>query len=318
MNHSTLFQITIQLILFSLLLNISDARVFTDDQGRKTEAELAGVVKENVILKKNEVLISWPISKLSASDQTYVKQWQSNPPATPNLLVRLWEKKGFSSAGSFSETSDQLPGIPNIPGIHEIEKRETYYHFDVDVSNPSNIQANHLTLAYQLYIFNASGTPIVEVSTSTLPAINARQRVSASTKSISTTRTKTTSLTLSSSANGGISTGQNRSRSSERFAGGWVRVYAHDGSLVGEARELPPEIERLKPSWIAPSTAYAPKLEGLDEFDGFVEKVQQKLIKIQQFLKTLPPLPNSDTGLPPKPPFPPTKKGTGTPPKFPK
>lgn len=246
----------------------------------------------------------WPISKLSAKDQAYVKEWQMSPPSTPRLLVQLWEKKGFSSAGTFSEQKDQGPSLPNIPGILEIEKRNTYNYYDVDISNPGEIQANHLSLVYQLYVFNAAGSMVVEVGSATIPPVNIRQRVSTSTKAISTTRTKTTSLSLSTNSSGGISTGQSRSRSSERFAGGWIRVYAHDGSVVGEARKLDNEIERLKPAWLGPTTAYAPSLEGLDEFDQFVEKVQEKLSKIQELLKSLPPLPETDKKLPPKPPFP--------------
>jgi len=314
MKQSILQAVAIQLALFALFLQAATARVFTDDQGRTTEAELAGVVKDEVILRKRGVAIRWPIAKLSGADQTYVKKWQASPPSTPRLLVRLWEKKGFSSAGTFSEQSDQMPGLPNIPGILEIEKKETFYYFDVDVSNPGKIQANHLSLVYQLYVINAAGSVVVEAGSAVVPAVNAQQRVSSPTKAISSTRTKTTTLSLSSNAAGGISTGQNKSRSSERFGGGWARVYAHDGSVIGEDRDLHPEIERLKPAWIAPTTAYAPKLESLGEFDGFVEKVQEKLKKIQELLKTLPPPPGTGKGLPKKPPFPP---GKGKPKKLP-
>ncbi len=285
------------------------ARTFTDDKGTTTDAELSGMVGPDVILRRNGVGIRWPLARLSAEDQKYVKAWQANPPATPRLLVRLWEKTGFSPAGTFSEAPSPQPELPNIPGVMEVKKRETFHYYEVGVSNPSTTQANQLSLAYQLYVITADGNLVVEVGTQALPAIAPQQLGTADTKAISSTRTKTTSLSVQVSRNS-VSTSQKRSTSKERFGGGWVRVYAQDGKVVGEARNLIPEIEQMKPEWVGPTVAETGKVESLDQFDGLIKMVKERLEKIQELLKSLPPLPEPPKGDKPEPP--------SLPPGFPK
>lgn len=297
----------LSLIIASILAAGSSqlqARTFTDDKGTTTEAELSGVVGPDVILRRNGVGIRWPLARLSAEDQKYVKSWQANPPATPRLLVRLWEKTGFSPAGTFSDDKNAQPELPNIPGVMEVKKRETYHYYDVDVSNPSSTQANQLSLAYQMYVITADGSLVVEVGSQALPAIAPQQLGKAETKAISSTRTKTTSLSVQVSRNS-VSTSEKKSTSRERFGGGWVRVYGQDGKVVGEAQKLIPEIEQMKPEWVGPTVAGEGKVERLDQFDGFIKMVQERLEKIKELLKSLPPLPEPKEDKPDAPPLPP-------------
>lgn len=304
-------------LLFSFLLVPAGsmfARVFTDDQGRSAEAELAGVIDKDVLLRRSGVEMRLPLAKLSKPDQRYVKEWQSNPPVTPKLSVRLWKREGFSSAGTIAKEAGGPPGVPNIPGIHEVEKRDTFHYFEVDITNPSATQANLLTLSYQMYVIPPSGSVIVEVGKEVVPAVNPGKRVAVSTKAISTSRTKTTTLKLTSGLFGGVSTGQQSKRDRERFGGAWVRVYSHDGKMVGEARELDRDLQQLKPAWVAPTHADTPAVEGgLDGFDKFVQQVREKLGAIEEFLKKLPPPPvpgggENKSDKPKPPPLPPAPR----------
>lgn len=267
-------------------------RVFTDQEGRSTDAELAGVSGQDVILRKSGVEMRWPLVKLSPADQAYVNEWKANPPVTPKLGVQLWKKEGISTAGTFAEEPGGPDGLPHIPGLHEVKKKDKFHYFAVDITNSNPTQANLLTLSYQIYILPTSGPVIVEAATEIVPSIDANKRASLVTKSISTTRTKTTTLKLGTNAFGNLTTGQQSKRDSERPGGVWVRVYSHDGKMVGEAQDLEPEIERLKPTWVAPTRSDAPKLEGsLDGFDKFVQQVREKLAAIQKILGEKPPLP---------------------------
>jgi len=281
------------------------ARTFTDDKGHTTEAELSGVTGQDVILRRSGVSIRWPIARLSNPDQAYVKEWQAHPPVTPRLLVRLWEKSGFSPAGTFATEQSAQPSLPSIPGVLEIKKRETFHYYDVDVSNPSTMQANQLSLAYQLYVITAEGNLVVEAGTAALPAIDPQKSETVATKAISSTRTKTTSLTLQVSKSGAVSTGKARSTAREQFAGGWVRVYAHDGKVVGEAQKLIPAIEETKPAWIGPTVAETARVDSLDQFDSLIETVKERLQQIKELLGSLPPLPDPGDGKPQLPPPPP-------------
>ena len=143
--------------ILGILPTVTDARVFTDDQGRTTDAELAGVQENDVVLWKQGLAMRWPLAKLSSTDQAYVREWQANPAATPHIGVRLWERQGLSPVGSFSDDQPGQPGLPNIPGVMEVEKRATFHHYDIDLTNMGKTQANAVTVSYQIYVITASG-----------------------------------------------------------------------------------------------------------------------------------------------------------------
>lgn len=294
-----------------LLVGSLEARVFTDDQGRTTEAELAGVYGDDVVLRREGVAMRWPVARLSAADQEYVRGWQTHPPETPRISVRMWQREGLSPEGTFTDEAAAHPGLPDIPGVIEVEKRATYHHYDVDLTHQGSQQAPAVVMSYQLYVLTASGEVVTEVGSAAVPTLEPGKRSTLSTKAVSSTRTKTSSLRLSAGAFGGVSTRQKTQRSQEKFGGGWVRAYAHDGTLVGEAMDLDPEIERMKPAWIAPVRIEAPLLEGgLDGFDTFVRQVKERMTKIQEVLGGLAPPPDPDQPGPPgklppgPPPFP--------------
>jgi len=280
-------------------------RPFTDGQGRTIQAEMAGISGGDVIMLKDGVTLSYPLAKLSDRDKAFVQAWQSNPPPVPHLQVRLFEKQGFSSAGTFAEDDNAPPSLPNIPGVVEVQKRETFRYDDVEISNPGATQASRLTLAYQLYVVTVTGSLVVESGSEALEPIASKGVVTVPTRAISSTRTKTTTITLSARSREGLTIGSKNSRASERFGGCWARVYAQDGKVVGEARKLIPEIEQTKPAWVGPTAADGVLVQNLDQVDPLVTLVKQRLEKIQELLKSLPPLPEPGDEKPPLPPGPP-------------
>ncbi|MGH8046193.1 MAG: hypothetical protein ACREKL_03015 [Chthoniobacterales bacterium] len=303
---------TLLIALAAIAPGLAQMRTFADDQGNTTQAELTGVVGKDVVLRKNGVTVRYALAGLSTEDQAFVKNWQVNPPATPHQQVQLWARQGFSPAGTFSENQNTPPSLPNIPGVVEIKKRETFHYYDVSVSNPGSVQANRLSLAYQLYVITASGNVVVETGTESLPGIDPRTTVSVATKAISSTRTKTTSLSLSGGTSSGVSIGEKSKRSAERFGGGWARVYAQDGSLVGESRQLIPELEQTKPAWVGPTGADGAKIKSLDQFDPLIAQVKERLEALRKLLDSLPPLPQppGDGNPPPLPPGMPKPPGS--------
>ncbi len=270
------------------------ARVFEDNGGRKVEAELVGVRGDHVVLSRNGNLAQWPVAKLSAQDQAYVASWKKNPPKTPKISVRIWERDGIGPIGKYEETSSG-PGLPkNIPMILETEEKEKYKHYDIDLTNTSaNLDANHLVMSYILYVIDESGNVIDLPGSESISTIEAGKRVTTQTRGATYLRIKKTQTTLS-ITNFGITTGSDRSRANQRFGGAWVRVYAADGSMVGEARDLHPEIEKLKPAWTGSTDGKEafPLLEALEKLG---EMIREKL----------PPLPKGGPPIKPPPlPFP--------------
>ena len=238
--------------LFVLLLGPVEGRVFTDDAGRTVEAELVGVRGNNVVLARGKFAGRWPIAKLSAEDQTYVKKWQENPPVASRITARIWERDGISSAGTMA--TDEAPAITkNIPLLKQTTETDKYKYYEVDLFNESNNDAGGVTMAYVLYVISPQGSVIPQSDSIPVESIQSRKRQTVPTKSVTYTRTKTTTTTFKIDRFRGLSTGSKTSRSSERFGGAWVRVYEKDGSIVGEARKLKPEVARLKPAWTGPS-----------------------------------------------------------------
>lgn len=282
----------------------AQSRVFTDDSGRMVDAELVGVRSDHVVLAKNGKAGRWPISKLSQADQIYVKAWMKDPPKTPQLRVRLFERDGIGESGVFQgETSK---GPKSIPIIQETEAKAKYKYYQADITNDSQVDAMQLTVSYMLFIINTSNKIVPEAATQGIDKLEAGKRETVSTEAITFHRTKTTSLTLGTNIFGNLNVGSDTSRAKERFAGAWVRVYSQDGQLVGEAKKLIPELERLDLQWNgATGERDFPLLEAFDAFEKLIE--------------SLPKLPKPPEGLPEPPPgLPkPPKKGLPKPPKPP-
>ena len=238
------------LLLFSLIALPLTAKTFTDDQGRTIEAEIVGVRSDKVVLSRNGKSAQWPISKLSKGDQLYVKAWQKNPKKTPKVSITIWERDGVGPEGAYEKSNK--PGLPkNIPGLIETTETTKYKHYEVDMTNIHSVDASQLTLAYVIYVIGGNGT-VQELPASTaIESIPATKRVREHTHGATFVRTKT-KLTTFSLNRGNLSTGKDRNVSKERFGGAWVRLYAQDGTLVGENQRLHPEIQNLKLTWNGP------------------------------------------------------------------
>lgn len=311
------------------------ARTFTDDAGRQVDAELVGVRGENVVIARQGVAAQWPLAKLSPADQAYVREWQQGRSAVAKLSVRIFERDGIGEKGVFSAEKGKgsagglpgLPGAPALPLAPQTEQRSRYKHYDADITNPAAVDANQLKVDYVLYVIMPDGTVGTESGSQKLASLAAGQRATVKTEAITFTRTKTTSTTLSINANrlgGSVTTSQKTSRSTERFGGAWVRVRGVDGSLLGEARSLHPELERLNPPWVGAEESEVEEIPVLKALDGLLE-----------LLKNLPKPPgvsistsdssSTTTGNSANPPMPPVPaltppgvgSGTSTPPALP-
>lgn len=307
--------------------HVLQARVFTDDAGRQVDAELVGVRGENVVIAKQGLAAQWPIAKLSAADQAYVREWQQGRSAVAKLSVRIFERDGIGEKGVFEgKTKGGPPGLPpgapSLPLAPQTEQKDKYKHYDADITNPAAVDANQLKVDYVLYVMLPDGSVEAEAGSQKLATLAAGQRATVKTEAITFTRTKTTSTRVSIDANRlgtSVTTSQKISRSTERFGGAWVRVRGVDGTLLGEARSLHPELERMNPPWVGPEEKEVEELPVLKALDGLLE-----------LLKNLPKPPGvsvsvSDSGSStsttdsgPKPPVPvppltPPGAGTGAP-----
>lgn len=299
------FTTTLVAILFGTGASGVHARIFTDDAGRQVEAELAGERGANVVLFRQGVAAQWPLAKLSAADQAYVREWRQTRSAVPKLSVRIFERDGVGEKGVFAEKESANPGPPglpplpaNVPGIRETEEKVRYRHYDADITNPAQVDAHRLKVDYVLYVIMPDGTVGTESGSQTIPGIPAGQRATVKTEAITFARIKTKTLTLNinaSRAGGSVSTGTKTTRSTERFGGAWVRVRGVNGSLLGEARSLHPELERLDPPWVGAKEAEVEDIPVLKALDDLLDLLK-KLPKPPELPKgALPP------GFPPRP-----------------
>lgn len=69
------------LLFFALTLTPAYARTFTDNTGRKVEAELVAVESDTIRIRRADgQIFTLPLATLSAADQTFVQQWQAKTP----------------------------------------------------------------------------------------------------------------------------------------------------------------------------------------------------------------------------------------------
>ncbi len=265
------------------------ARNFTDDQGRKVEAELLGVTGANVVLKKGGQAVQWPLARLSDEDQAFVHAWLKESPSNPKVRVVAWEREGIGSEGLF-DTKNTGPAVPkNIPMLKSTEEKAKYRYYDLDLSNPGQVDARDLHLSYVIYVIDAANQVIEYSGSQSIEVIPPQGRESRSTEAATFVRTKTTSTTFGLGVPGNLTTGTATDRAKERFGGIWVRVYGKNGEVLGEAKDLHDELERLDFRFTGPTGSGFTDLPVLDSF-----------AKLKELFEQLPKLPE---GLPRKPPF---------------
>jgi len=69
------------LLCLGLMLPSASARTFTDNSGRKVEAEIVAVENDNIRIRRADgQIFTLPLATLSAADQTFVQQWQAKTP----------------------------------------------------------------------------------------------------------------------------------------------------------------------------------------------------------------------------------------------
>lgn len=231
----------------------AQAHLFTDDQGRQVEAELAGIRGKHVILATQQVRALWPLAKLSAADQDYVREWQKTSTAVQRVTVQTFERDGIGERGEFKKEKGGMPGPggdspPKLPIGPQAETRTSYKHYELSIANPGALDASFLKVAYVMYVVQPDGRVGISPGVQNLTSLPAGKAASLTTEGVSVARTKTTQMKLQISSNS-VSTREKTSRSQERFGGIWVRVSGPDGKRVGEARKLTPELEKLDPPW---------------------------------------------------------------------
>ena len=92
------------------------ARTFTDDKGRRIEAELLGVDGINVTFNKGGQEFTLPITRFSAPDQEFIKSWAAEKAApsasTPTGPKPTGPKPGANLTFEFPELEKDFSGKP--------------------------------------------------------------------------------------------------------------------------------------------------------------------------------------------------------------
>ncbi len=243
--------LTLTLTLFSGILAVSQARVFTDTQGRRIDAEVLDVREENVILKKDGKTYVWPLVKLSVSDQLFLKRWKATHAKTrARVQVRLWEKDGIGPSGTFEADEARAKAPKGPPILSETKQRAKYKHYEVDLTNTTREDATKLTMSYVVFLIDGSGRLIPQAGSAPVDRLSPGERARLTTRGATLLSTKTVNTRLSIHRRS-VRTKKDTSRSRDRFGGVWVRVYSGD-QLIGEKRDLEREVEKLDPAWTGP------------------------------------------------------------------
>jgi hypothetical protein len=205
------------------------------------------------------------------------------------ISVRTFERDGIGETGTF-EADDARASAPKGPPIlSSTSQKQTYKHYDVDITNRAKVAGEDLRVEYVVYTVSGDGRLISNAASAPIDVIAPGDRASVKTRGATLIRAKTTTTTIGVGVGNQVQTGSKTSRSKERFGGVWVRVYKGD-KIVGEARDLSTEVEKVKPAWKSPKKDGVPSI-----FEG---------IKLPEITIKPPKLPIDPGKLPAKPPFP--------------
>ena len=252
------------------------AHLFTDDQGRQVEADVVGTRGENVILSSQGARGQWPVARLSAKDQAYVKEWTTSHTAVKKVGVQVFERDGIGAKGEFAK-EEKAAGSPlpeKLPIGPKVETKTAYHHCDLTISNTAAVDASLLKVDYVLYTINDDGSVGANAGTQPVASLPAGKSANITTEGITALRTKTTKLKLNITRNN-ASVSEKTDRSKDQFGGCWVRVSGPDGTVIGEAKKLTPALEKLDPPWseVAVKEEEIPVLKSLEGFKELLKKV---------------------------------------------
>lgn len=295
------------LVLLVTHSSYGEVRTFTDDQGRQIQAELVGLRGDNVVIKSNGRMAQWPIAKLSKKDQAYVAFWKQSAETTPRVDVRIWERDGIGEKGVIDDGKLDPSALgKNIPMIKQTEEKASYKHYDVDLHNRSAVDAKNLLVSYVLYVITPQNQVVGENGKDSISLVGAESRHTLKTRGVTYVRTKTTSATVSTNILGNLSLGSNTSRSREKFGGAWVRVYSPEGNLIGEAKQLSDQLERMNPAWTGDTVEnLLPTPSSFEQLEKLLGIIKEVIENLPEPPPGLPKPPGGSSGRPPLPPGPP-------------
>ena len=277
-------------------------RIFTDDQGRQIEAEMVGVRGENIVLRRNGRMAQWPVKKLSEVDQRYVSEWKNSASRnTPKIQARIWERDGIGEKGLLNQDRLEPTLGKNIPLLKQTDEKGYFKHYDIDLHNRSAVDADNLMVSYVLYVITPQNKVIDETGREAVSKIGSNSRTTISTEGITYVRSKTKSTTFSTNILGNLQVGSDTKRSKEKFGGAWVRVYSPNGEIVGETKQLSPQLEALDPQWTGDSGHNAIPVP------ASLSQLEELLGPIKEIIKNLPERPPGLPKLPRRPGFPPIR-----------
>ncbi len=272
------------LLLFAYFHSpILRAREFTDLEGRKVEAELVGIRGENAILAVKDFRGQWPISKLSAADREYVTKWRSEHTGVKRVQVRLFERSGAGPKGAFPVDGSASAGsgnglaapAPLLPPPPKTTEKKSGHHGEVQLTNTEKGDAARLRVAYVLYLLQPDGSVGASAGSQYVESLKAGAVTTLTTEGITATKTKATKLKVSYSNQGGLSVAEKNAITKEKFGGVWVKVYGADGAVLGEAKELAPELEKATPRWH--ESEPVENISVINSFAELLEKIGQSL-----------------------------------------
>jgi hypothetical protein len=179
------------------------------------------------------------------------------------ISITTFERDGIGETGTFEadDRRSSKPGGP--PVISSTDKKLTYKHYDIDLTNQSKVEGKDLRVEYVLYTVSADGRLISNAASAEVKSIQPGKRATVKSRGATLVRAKTKTQTIGVGAFNTVQTGSETSRSREKFGGIWIRVYKGE-KLVGERKALEPEVEKVKPAWKSPKKGGLPSiLEGI-------------------------------------------------------
>ncbi len=121
----------LQLEMFSILLLLSTsvvAREWKDSAGRKIEADILGIEQGNaVVIVQGKQRAKLPLAKLSADDQTWLKEWAKDKSPAQQLPLPIWPE-------TVLQPEIKLTGGKSKDGVFVFHSPHYEFNCDAEVS----------------------------------------------------------------------------------------------------------------------------------------------------------------------------------------